>query len=814
MGIQTQRINIGTSPDAGNGDTVRAAFSKLNSNLDEYDAFLSNSIDTFKADVTGQLLTDNITDAIFKSTVTAQEEALRGRVDALLGTSGTPEEARSLLGLGGTPLSYVNRGNWATSTAYAINDIVLKDGTWYACPLAHTSGTFATDLAANKWLVHQGLTAELLAASGGSSLIGYSAVGSSLLGSSVWVESWGNDTTAVVGRRERPFATINAALDALPATGGSIYLGVGRFAPLNGVRSTPNKMKDNVRFFGSGMGDYSSDSTTIVGGTIIDGPIIIENSGVKFYNLGVDSGTAVCATRYSGAPQEGLCWVNNGFVMNKPPLPGCGAHNVISLCQSSVAAMHSFLFENLIDVQVSNIRSRYGIHGIVFKGYGGTATNLIASGHNNNAVIIRSNYEANVAQMFMLSNLYMHCVAENDTRGIALAQSGTVGDIDGITISNVLAVKLAEFELALTSGNPYKIRNLRIENFNAINAAGNKIEPRIVTNRDTVVQETVWVNGANMGTFPDGEFHYNKVIRSYDNPVDGANPAFSGLGFALDFEDNNNPVVLGGIAAHLKYATGTSDVLVSIYTRKSGGDHKEQFTVDENGTSCAVSEPIIDSELCYNILSKPKTAYNGDRQGGIGFYHEYDSDGNGVVLAGIVAGKENSTSGDFAGFLALCTRANGGNHIQHVKVHSNGKVTIGNVATLEADAILQLAGAFRCLQAMVVKADGSNVLGTGPNLCLVESSTTRQWIIQMNASRGLDFNHYNGTAWVKPFTVDAAGNIVASGSVTGAHVIQNAAPASNAGGTPGNITFDANYMYVCVAASGANSWKRVALSTY
>lgn len=40
MGLQTQRINIGT-PDAGNGDTVRDAFSKLNDNLDEYDVIIS-----------------------------------------------------------------------------------------------------------------------------------------------------------------------------------------------------------------------------------------------------------------------------------------------------------------------------------------------------------------------------------------------------------------------------------------------------------------------------------------------------------------------------------------------------------------------------------------------------------------------------------------------------------------------------------------------------------------------------------------------------------------------------------------------------
>ncbi len=41
---------------------------------------------------------------------------------------------------------------WVTSTAYALKALVLfTDGNVYRCITAHTSGTFATDLAAAKW---------------------------------------------------------------------------------------------------------------------------------------------------------------------------------------------------------------------------------------------------------------------------------------------------------------------------------------------------------------------------------------------------------------------------------------------------------------------------------------------------------------------------------------------------------------------------------------------------------------------------------------------------------------------------------------
>lgn len=43
------------------------------------------------------------------------------------------------------------RGTWLTATAYAVGDAVESGGSGYVCVVAHTSGTFATDLAAVKW---------------------------------------------------------------------------------------------------------------------------------------------------------------------------------------------------------------------------------------------------------------------------------------------------------------------------------------------------------------------------------------------------------------------------------------------------------------------------------------------------------------------------------------------------------------------------------------------------------------------------------------------------------------------------------------
>lgn len=48
--------------------------------------------------------------------------------------------------------AFVVRGDWLTTTAYAKGDIAVESAVIYLCIVAHTSGTFATDLAAGKWV--------------------------------------------------------------------------------------------------------------------------------------------------------------------------------------------------------------------------------------------------------------------------------------------------------------------------------------------------------------------------------------------------------------------------------------------------------------------------------------------------------------------------------------------------------------------------------------------------------------------------------------------------------------------------------------
>lgn len=55
--------------------------------------------------------------------------------------------------MSGSTSAWVLEGAWLTATAYAVYDVVVEDDNTYVCCTAHTSGTFATDLAAVKWIL-------------------------------------------------------------------------------------------------------------------------------------------------------------------------------------------------------------------------------------------------------------------------------------------------------------------------------------------------------------------------------------------------------------------------------------------------------------------------------------------------------------------------------------------------------------------------------------------------------------------------------------------------------------------------------------
>lgn len=78
--------------------------------------------------------------------------ALIQRDDGALGNGTVGPDQFSSTGLLLLAGSWLPRGFWATATAYKVGDVVEQTSVSYVCAVAHTSGVFATDKAAGKWL--------------------------------------------------------------------------------------------------------------------------------------------------------------------------------------------------------------------------------------------------------------------------------------------------------------------------------------------------------------------------------------------------------------------------------------------------------------------------------------------------------------------------------------------------------------------------------------------------------------------------------------------------------------------------------------
>jgi hypothetical protein len=92
----------------------------------------------------------------------ANFDAIEAAFDNTLSRDGdTPNQMVSNLDMNG--FSILNQGNpvtvegfnwegqWLTATTYQVGDVIQQNGSAYICVIAHTSGTFATDLAALRW---------------------------------------------------------------------------------------------------------------------------------------------------------------------------------------------------------------------------------------------------------------------------------------------------------------------------------------------------------------------------------------------------------------------------------------------------------------------------------------------------------------------------------------------------------------------------------------------------------------------------------------------------------------------------------------
>lgn len=90
-------------------------------------------------------------DTLIASLLAAEEDARASAEDASDAAVAAAASAASALAKENSMLSWA--GAWLTATVYTPSQIVFYQGSSYVCVVGHTSGVFATDLAAVKWAI-------------------------------------------------------------------------------------------------------------------------------------------------------------------------------------------------------------------------------------------------------------------------------------------------------------------------------------------------------------------------------------------------------------------------------------------------------------------------------------------------------------------------------------------------------------------------------------------------------------------------------------------------------------------------------------
>lgn len=322
----------------------------------------------------------------------------------------------------------------------------------------------------------------------------------------VYVATNGNNSTAELGNQRKPFLTIDSALDALPATGGVVNIGVGTFAS-----PTKAKIKDNTVFKGSGR-PYPNMTTTytdavsqptrtsptkLVGGTILQGTFDFSTkNNIEVRNLGVDVGKEWIDANNGGAPLDGLITANDFSHPDNnttPPTKGVVIDNVSSLNYSASALPHAILVENTVDATVNNVLTVYGNHGLVVKSIGTNVSNVQAYGHGGEGVIIKADTYAYCSDV-NVSNVYISSIGAYDGGGF-MVDAGS-GKIERINISNV-NVEFTSYGFTTTANGNIEDLKLSNVNVNDVNGIGIKIRSSVMGSSlvNCTVNKTTLANG-------------------------------------------------------------------------------------------------------------------------------------------------------------------------------------------------------------------------------------------------------------------------------------------------------------------------------
>jgi hypothetical protein len=222
------------------------------------------------------------------------------------------------------------------------------------------------------------------------------------------------------------YASIKAAVDSLPAAGGTVRLR-NNVRYISGYTGGANYLgKDNVSIIGEKMPYFSTDR--LVGGSIISGMLAVFANNFTIKNCGVDA----------GAFERGANAATDAFSFSDYASAGVKRTNVnienfIGLCKAADSAFHAVLMEGVNGIQFFNVRAKNGVHGVVVKSTNVNGFGVFADTNSSENLIIKS--DAAEKEMYSVNISNINCTGAG-AWGVLVEAVGATGsqvNLNGIT---------------------------------------------------------------------------------------------------------------------------------------------------------------------------------------------------------------------------------------------------------------------------------------------------------------------------------------------------------------------------------------------
>ena len=232
------------------------------------------------------------------------------------------------------------------------------------------------------------------------------------------------------------YTAFQNAVAAIPAEGGILLIPAGTYYLGNtGILIS----RSNITIVGEGMPRIADNNLSLVGGTILQGPVIIDGNNITVEDLGVDSGTTFVTARNSGNGMDGLVIHNvaqTAINKNTNVKNVTGLAKIATSTADATAAVHAVLLESLQYGSADNVVGCGGWFGVVMKLSDFNIGKVIGRECDNTNVYLKSDSYGPVERV----NINSIIATNTNTRGYSAVriEAGSA-QLKTVTIGNIVS---------------------------------------------------------------------------------------------------------------------------------------------------------------------------------------------------------------------------------------------------------------------------------------------------------------------------------------------------------------------------------------